>query len=188
MLGYLPFTAFMSKCKDNIFNHHVPPPLSLSVHIQYHKLLHGSHATAAIMTPSVAVVQMVTGVTGMHKCHVLHFPSTATVISAHWHMNDVNHNNMQYATCVVCTLWSFYHSWAPLCTECLEHTGQCDLVSWLLRNTLPHLTAPCTSESKYNIFHLFFNKESLWRACAWTFHSVCVFLEGRGRYIPIHMF
>ena len=99
MLGYLPFTAFMSKCKDNIFNHHVPPPLSLSVHIQYHKLLHGSHATAAIMTPSVAVVQMVTGVTGMHKCHVLHFPSTATVISAHWHMNDVNHNNMQYATC-----------------------------------------------------------------------------------------
>jgi len=155
--------------------------LSLSTHTHTHthnhKLLHCSHATAAIMTSSLAGVQMVTGVTGMHKCHyILHFLSTATLISAHWHMDDVNHDIMQYATCVVCILWSFYHSWAPLCTVCLEHTGQCALVSWLLRNMLPHLRAQCTSESKCNIFQQRITMESL---CMNFSLCVCVF-RGEG--------
>jgi hypothetical protein len=157
---------------------------------------------------------MVTGITGMHKCHyVLHFLSTATGdnwhaqvslrvtlpvyssshITAHWHMDDVNHDNTQCATCVVCILWSFYHSWAPLFTVCLEHTGQCALLSLLMRNMLPHLGAMCISESKYNIFYLFFNKESLWRVSACLFTvcvcvCVCFFFLERGVWIPVRMF
>jgi len=152
MLGYLPFTTFMSNCKNNIFIHHVPLSLAHThTHTQSQASPWLSCRSCNYDISSLAGVQMVTGVTGMHKCHyVLHFLSTATVISAHWHVDNVNHSNMQNATCVVCILWSFYHSWAPLCTVCLEHTGQCALVSWLLRNMLHHLRTPCTSESKYS--------------------------------------
>ena len=149
-------------------------------HTQYHNLCHGSHVTAAVKTSSLAGVQMVTGVTGIHKCHMCYTSCLRQVTSAHWHMDDVNHDNMQYAMCVIRILWSFYHSWAPLHTVCLGHTGQCALLLWLLRNVLPRLTATCISESKYNIFYLFSTKNhyeelvhELFTVCVCV--CVCVF-------------
>ena len=180
MLGYLPFTAFMSKSTNNTFIHHVPPH-SLHTHTYIQ-----SQASPLLSCHSCSYDMFTDwcphgywGNWHSQVPHVWHFLST--VITAHYHMDDVNHDNMQNPMCVVCIPRSFYHCWAPLCTVCLEHTGQHALLSWLLRNMLPHLTAMFISESKYNVFDLFFKKESLRRACAWTFYScVCVWGEGGG--------
>ena len=98
------------------------PPTHTHTDTHNHILLNGSHATAAVMISSLAwCPNGYWGKWNAQVSYVLHCLSIATVISAHWHMDYVNHDNMQYAMCV----YVFYgHSTTaePQCSLCVLST------------------------------------------------------------------